>query len=138
MTCRLLLAATFALSPLPALAASVTPAAAGAPVAKPVEPKVVQPSGTAPADERPVRAAAGALPVASIAFAGETQGLDLGMLRELVTLHEGLPYESARVRESLANLYQTGKFEGLDATWKADGQGGADVTFTLQIGRAHV
>lgn len=127
------LALTAALLPAPALAA---PKAVPAPAAKLVPPPKVMPTKAIdPADERTVRAAAGALKVASIAFAGETQDLDLVMLRELVTLHEGLPYESARVRESLANLYQTGKFEGLDAAWKADGTGGADVTFTVRRAR---
>ncbi len=77
----------------------------------------------------------GALRVSDIRFEGETQGVDVGMLLGLVTLAVGRPYESARVRESLANLYQTGKFEAIDVAWQADGTGGAVVAFRVRRSR---
>lgn len=75
------------------------------------------------------------LRVAEIRFEGETQGVDLEMLRGLVTLATGRPYEPARVRESLANLYQTGKFEAIDVAWRADAAGGATVVFRVRRAR---
>jgi outer membrane protein insertion porin family len=83
---------------------------------------------------RPVTAP-GAMPVATIGFEGETEGLDLEMLRGLVTLSPGRPYEAARVRESLANLFQTGKFEAVDVAWRPDGAGQADVVFRVRRAR---
>lgn len=84
------------------------------------------------AEDRPLTDTAVGHPrVATIRFEGETQGIDLEMLRGLVTLVEGRPYESARVRESLANLYQTGKFEAIDVAWRPVADG-AEVVFRVR------
>lgn len=90
----------------------------------------------AAAEARPLTdTAIAALEVRAIAFEGETAGVDLAMLEGLVTLAVGRPYESARVRESLANLWQTGKFEAIDVAWRPDGTGGAEVVFRVRRAR---
>ena len=88
------------------------------------------------AESRPLtETAVGSLRIRAIHFEGETQGLDVEMLRGLVTLYVGRPYEAARVRESLANLYQTGKFEAIDVAWRPASAGGADVVFRVRRAR---
>ena len=54
---------------------------------------------------------------------------------DLYDYSTGRPYEAARVRESLANLYETGKFEAIGASWVATGAGEADVIFRVRRAR---
>ncbi|MEB3221803.1 MAG: POTRA domain-containing protein [Candidatus Sericytochromatia bacterium] len=73
--------------------------------------------------------------VHEVRFAGDTTGLDEEALRRLLSVRPGGPYDGYLLRDSLATLYQTGRFDAIDVRLSETEAGVADVTFDLKRAR---
>ncbi|MEB3195715.1 MAG: outer membrane protein assembly factor BamA [Candidatus Sericytochromatia bacterium] len=73
--------------------------------------------------------------IVSVSYEGETAGLDLARLDELGVLHAGSLYVAARARESVANMYQTGKFATIRVRARGVEPGAIALVYQLERAR---